>query len=154
MACARGPLLVFRDDCQLSAHVHVGESYARGRETEFLLEDLHGLLVAGRRELRSRSAAVPAAHVLVRSNQRRQRHDLARDRRGRDPGQRDAAIGRLPQVVGPNRPGYPPLPESAVHLELPARLHAVSSTGARTTNPEWMTPPARKTAELHGIWGL
>lgn len=71
-----------------------------------------------------------------------------------DPGQRDAAIGRLPQVVGPNRPGYPPLPESAVHLELPARLHPVSSTGARTTNPEWMTPPARKTAELHGIWGL
>lgn len=67
---------------------------------------------------------------------------------------RDAAIARLPQVVGPNRPGHPPLPESAVLLELPARLHDVSSTAARSTNPEWMTPPARKTAEAQGIWGL
>ena len=68
--------------------------------------------------------------------------------------ERDAALDRLPQVIGPNRDGHPPLPTTAIHLELPARLAAVSSTAARTTNPEWMTPPARKTAEAHGIWGL
>jgi hypothetical protein len=67
---------------------------------------------------------------------------------------RDAALARLPQIVGPNRPGHPPLPPSAIQLELPSRLSDVSSTAARTTNPEWMTPPARKTAESHGIWGL
>jgi len=70
------------------------------------------------------------------------------------PTERDEALARLPQVVGPNRPGHPPLPAGAIHLELPARLADVSSTAARSTNPEWMTPPARKTAESHGIWGL
>lgn len=68
--------------------------------------------------------------------------------------ERDDAMARLPQVVGPNRAGHPPLPPSAIHLELPARLADVSSTAARSTNPEWMTPPARKTAESQGIWGL
>lgn len=67
---------------------------------------------------------------------------------------RDAAIARLPQVVGPNRPGTPPLPDSAMLVELPARLQPVSSTEARSGRPEWMTPPARKTAEAQGIWGL
>lgn len=67
---------------------------------------------------------------------------------------RDAALARLPRVVGPNRRGHPPLPPDSIQLELPARLMEVSSTGARSTNPEWMTPPARKTAEAHGIWGL
>ncbi len=67
---------------------------------------------------------------------------------------RDAALARLPQVVGPNRPDTEPLPESAMLLELPARLQTVSSTEARTSRPEWMTPPARKTAEAQGIWGL
>ena len=71
-----------------------------------------------------------------------------------DEAARDDAVGRLPQVIGPNRPGAPPLPDSAVLLELPARLHDVSSSAARTTNPEWMTPPARKTAEAQNLWGL
>lgn len=67
---------------------------------------------------------------------------------------RDAAVARLPHVVGPDRPGSPPLPDTATRLELPARLQAVSSTKARTTNPEFMTPPARKTAAAQGLWGL
>ncbi|MEM7092537.1 MAG: hypothetical protein AAF567_06015 [Actinomycetota bacterium] len=71
-----------------------------------------------------------------------------------DEAARDAAVARLPQVVGPNRPGAPPLPDTAVLLELPARLHDVSSSAARAGNPQWMTPPARKTAEARGIWGL
>ena len=71
-----------------------------------------------------------------------------------DEAARDAALARLPQVVGPNRPDTPPLPESAMLLELPARLQTVSSSAARTTNSEWMTPPARKTAEAQSIWGL
>ena len=70
-----------------------------------------------------------------------------------DEAARDEAIGRLPQIVGPNRDGSAPLPDSAVVLNLPAKLQDVSSTSARTDRPEWMTPPARKTAELHGIWG-
>ena len=66
---------------------------------------------------------------------------------------RDEAIASLPQVIGPNRPGYPPLPEDAVVLDLPAKLRDVSSSGAREGRAEWMTPPARKTAEAEGIWG-
>ncbi len=71
-----------------------------------------------------------------------------------DEAARDAAMAGLPQVVGPNRPGSPPLPESAVVLELPSKLSVVSSSGARTGRADWMTPPARKTAEAHSIWGL
>ncbi len=71
-----------------------------------------------------------------------------------DEAARDAALARLPQVVGPNRPDTPPLPESAMLLELPARLQLVSSTEARTSRPDWMTPPARKTAEAKNLWGL
>lgn len=67
---------------------------------------------------------------------------------------RDDAVARLPQIIGPNRPDAPAMPESALLLELPARLQTVSSSAARTTNPEWMTPPARKTAEAQSIWGL
>jgi len=68
--------------------------------------------------------------------------------------QRDAAVASLPPVVGPNRHGFSPLPESAHVLELPSKLLDVSSSGAREGRAEWMTPPARKTAEAHAIWGL
>ena len=71
-----------------------------------------------------------------------------------DEAARDAALASLPPVIGTNRPGFAPLPDTVQLLELPARLHPVSSTAARSTNPEWMTPPARKTAEAQGIWGL
>lgn len=71
-----------------------------------------------------------------------------------DEAARDAAVRALPQVVGPNRPGAPPLPETALVLTLPPKLEAVSSSGARDGRAEWMTPPARKTAEANGIWGL
>jgi len=71
-----------------------------------------------------------------------------------DEAARDDAMSRLPQVVGPNRPGYPPLPDSAAVLSLPAKLQDVSSSGAREGRSEWMTPPARKTAQAQGIWGL
>jgi phosphopantetheine adenylyltransferase len=81
-------------------------------------------------------------------------HQIREVRFYADEAARDAAMAALPQVVGPNRPGAPPLPESAVVLELPPKLQQVSSSDARTARPEWMTPPARKTAEVHGIWGL
>jgi len=71
-----------------------------------------------------------------------------------DENARDAAVAQLPQIVGPDRRGSDPLPDSATRLELPARLQAVSSSAARTTNPEFMTPPARKTAAAKGLWGL
>jgi len=71
-----------------------------------------------------------------------------------DEAARDEAVASLPQIVGPNRPGAAPLPDSALVLALPAKLESVSSSAARATNPEWMTPPARKTAEAQGIWGL
>lgn len=71
-----------------------------------------------------------------------------------DEAARDNAIASLPPVVGPNRPGAAPLPESAIPITLPAKLIDVSSSAARTDRPEWMTPPARKTAEANGIWGL
>ena len=71
-----------------------------------------------------------------------------------DEAARDAAIEALPTVVGPNRPGAPDLPDSAVVLTLPPKLLDVSSSGARSGRPEWMTPPARKTAEANSIWGL
>ena len=71
-----------------------------------------------------------------------------------DEAARDAAIAALPLVVGPNRPGSPPLPDTAAVLTLPSKLAAVSSSAARTDHPEWMTPPARKTAEAQHIWGL
>ena len=67
---------------------------------------------------------------------------------------RDAAIASLPQVVGPNRPDCPPLPDSALVLDLPKKLIEVSSSAARSGRSEWMTPPARKTAEAQSIWGL
>lgn len=71
-----------------------------------------------------------------------------------DEAARDVAVSALPTIVGPNRPGSADLPESAVVIPLPAKLVDVSSTGARDGRPEWMTPPARKTAEAQGIWGL
>jgi len=71
-----------------------------------------------------------------------------------DEAARDAAIAALPQIVGPNRPGSAPLPESAVVLSLPTKLQAVSSSEARNGRSEWMTPPARKTAEAQNIWGM
>lgn len=67
---------------------------------------------------------------------------------------RDEAMARLPMVVGPNRNGSPPLPESAHVLNLPAKLLDVSSSAARSGRSEWMTPPARKTAEAQNIWGM
>jgi len=73
---------------------------------------------------------------------------------GDDPSVRDAAISRLPQIVGPGRPGSGDLPESALIIDLPAKLRDVSSSAAREGRAEWMTPPARKTAEARGIWGL
>jgi len=71
-----------------------------------------------------------------------------------DEAARDAAIAALPTVVGPNRPGSPDLPDTAVVLTLPPKLQAVSSSDARNGRSEWMTPPARKTAEANNIWGL
>lgn len=71
-----------------------------------------------------------------------------------DEAARDAALAALPPIIGPNRRGSAPLPASAHVLELPAKLLEVSSTGARTGRADWMTPPARKTAEMHRIWGL
>lgn len=67
---------------------------------------------------------------------------------------RDEALARLPQIVGPDRPGFPPLPDGAIRVELPERLRIVSSTAARTDTPRWMTPAARQTAADHQIWGL
>lgn len=65
---------------------------------------------------------------------------------------RDQALARLPQVVGPNRPGAAPLPDSAVTIKLPARLVAVSSSAARAGHPEWMTPAARHASTEHRVW--
>jgi len=70
-----------------------------------------------------------------------------------DEAARDAAMAALPLIVGPNRPGSGPLPESALVLALPTKLQDVSSSGARTGRSEWMTPPARKTAQAQNIWG-
>jgi len=67
---------------------------------------------------------------------------------------RDAALARLPQIVGPDRPGAAPLPDSAIKLTLPNKLLDVSSSGARSGRSEWMTPPARKTAAAQSLWGL
>jgi hypothetical protein len=67
---------------------------------------------------------------------------------------RDAAIAALPTVIGPNRTGSADLPDTAVVLTLPPKLQDVSSSGARSGHSEWMTPPARKTAEANSIWGL
>ena len=71
-----------------------------------------------------------------------------------DEAARDTAISALPTVIGPNRPGSPDLPDTAVVLTLPAKLMEVSSSGARGGRSEWMTPPARKTAAANNIWGL
>lgn len=71
-----------------------------------------------------------------------------------DEAARDAAMAALPTVIGPNRPGAPDLPDEAIVLTLPPKLQAVSSSEARSGRSEWMTPPARKTAEANGIWGL
>jgi len=71
-----------------------------------------------------------------------------------DEAARDAAIASLPPIVGPNRDGATPLPESATILTLPSKLVAVSSSLARVDRPEWMTPPARKTAQAQNIWGF
>lgn len=73
---------------------------------------------------------------------------------GDDSAARDIAVGRLPQIVGPARPGSGPLPESALTIQLPAKLQDVSSSGARAGRSEWMTPPARKTAVARNIWGV
>lgn len=70
-----------------------------------------------------------------------------------DPAARDAAIARLPRIVGPGRPGAAAMPDSATVIQLPAKLLDVSSSAARDGRPEWMTPPARKTAIAHNIWG-
>lgn len=71
-----------------------------------------------------------------------------------DEAARDAAMAALPTVIGPNRPGSPDLPDSAIVINLPPKLQAVSSSDARTGRSEWMTPSARKTAEANSIWGL
>ena len=71
-----------------------------------------------------------------------------------DEAARDAAMAALPLVIGPNRTGAPPLPDTAVVLTLPPKLMEVSSSGARNGRSEWMTPPARKTAEANSLWGL
>jgi len=70
-----------------------------------------------------------------------------------DEAARDAAVAALPPIIGPNRPGSPPLPDSATVIELPAKLVDVSSSGAREGRSEWMTPPARKTAIANTVWG-
>lgn len=80
-------------------------------------------------------------------------HQIREPRFYADEAERDAAMAALPLVVGPNRPGAPPLPDSALVLALPPKLAAVSSSEARETRPDWMTPPARKTAEANGVWG-
>lgn len=73
---------------------------------------------------------------------------------GGDTKARDAAVARLPQIVGPARAGSDPLPDDAIVIDLPAKLRDVSSSGARAGRSDWMTPPARKTAVARGIWGL
>lgn len=80
-------------------------------------------------------------------------HQIRQPKYYADEAERDAAMAALPLVVGPNRPGAPPLPDTALVLALPPKLEVVSSSGARTDHPQWMTPPARKTAEANGIWG-
>ena len=71
-----------------------------------------------------------------------------------DEATRDTAMAALPTVVGPNRQGSPDLPATAVVIDLPPKLQDVSSSGARSGRPEWMTPPARKTATANSIWGF
>lgn len=73
---------------------------------------------------------------------------------GDDPSQRDAAVAALPALAVFDRPGFAPIGDDGIRLELPDRLLQVSSTAARSGRPDWMTPPARKTALARGLWGV
>lgn len=67
---------------------------------------------------------------------------------------RDASIAALPTVAVFDRPGFDSAGDAGVRLQLPDRLLDVSSSAARDGRTDWMTPPARKTAQVHGIWGV
>ena len=73
---------------------------------------------------------------------------------GDDDAARDAAVASLATVAVFDRPGFEPVGDGGIRLELPDQLVQVSSSAARTGRSDWMTPPARKTAQAHGIWGV
>lgn len=69
---------------------------------------------------------------------------------GNDPGLRDAALARLPQVAVAPRPPYP----TPAHLELPVPgwVSEQSSTAVRSGRWEWMLDEAREFDEHTGAW--
>lgn len=70
-----------------------------------------------------------------------------------DAAARDDAVARLPSIIAVERSGSESLPGESSVITLPAKLAGVSSSEARAGRSEWMTPPARKTAQALNIWG-